>query len=86
MSSLKQRGKWKCPCCQNFTLREGPSYWEICPVCAWEDDGLWDPKTHSYPNHMKLGEGRKKYSEQGCVVDHMVKWVRKPLDSERPKN
>jgi len=82
---LVQNGKWKCPCCQNFTLEEGPSYWEVCPVCGWEDDGQWDPRERSACNHMTLEEGRCKYAVDGVVADHMVKWVRKPTESEKPK-
>lgn len=82
---LVQDGKWKCPCCLNFTLLEGPGYYDICPVCNWEDDMEWDPAEKSGPNHMTLAEGRRLYEERGYTADHMKNRSRKPTESEKPK-
>ena len=49
--------KSKCPCCGEYTI-EISDFYEICPVCGWEDD----PGQHNYPdddigaNKMSLNE------------------------------
>ena len=34
-------GKYKCPCCGFYTLKDkADNTFQICPVCYWEDDGV----------------------------------------------
>jgi hypothetical protein len=36
-----ENGRWRCPCCDHFTLEFEPSgSHEICAVCGWEDDRM----------------------------------------------
>jgi hypothetical protein len=39
-----------CPCCGYPTLRRR-SFYEICPICRWEDDGQDDPDFAPYPSY-----------------------------------
>ena len=48
-----------CPCCYYKTL-EKRGYYDICPVCEWEDDGNDDLYKHSSPNQMSISEYRTK--------------------------
>lgn len=53
-----------CPCCGWPTLRE-PGVWEVCEVCAWEDDPVArrDPTWPSPPNHgVTLAEARAAWA------------------------
>ncbi|CQR71668.1 hypothetical protein SOV_04640 [Sporomusa ovata DSM 2662] len=55
-------GKYKCACCGNETITE-PDFYEICPVCGWEDDGVQreDPDYKGGANQMSLNEAREAY-------------------------
>lgn len=56
--------KYLCPCCGQKTLEE-VDFYNICPVCGWEDD----PGQHEHPddnigaNTMSLNEARVAYKE-----------------------
>jgi hypothetical protein len=39
---------------------------EICLVCFWEDDGIFDLKVISNPNVMNLETGRKNFLKFGA--------------------
>ena len=75
-------GKYKCPCCEFFTLDEYNIY-DICPVCFWEDDGAVMNEDFSGPNGMTLAEGRAAYKEHGYVSDDISQYVRLPLEDEK---
>lgn len=53
---------FKCPCCGKQTL-EVQDFYEICPICGWEDD----PGQHENPddnigaNKMSLTQARDAY-------------------------
>lgn len=76
--------KYKCPCCNNYTLDDGPGKYEVCPVCFWEDD----PKAGSAPNiafgsnHISLKVAKINYREIGACDPDAVKSVRDPLPEE----
>jgi hypothetical protein len=54
--------KYNCPCCGKPTI-ETPDFYEICPICGWEDD----PGQHAHPddsigaNETSLNEAREAY-------------------------
>jgi hypothetical protein len=58
-----------CPCCGYLTLT-APADYEVCPVCAWEDDGAstrrpltWDGN----PNGISLAEAQRRYRRYGAT-------------------
>ncbi|SCP95809.1 CPCC family cysteine-rich protein [Anaerobium acetethylicum] len=59
-------GKYKCPCCGNYTLaEEPPGTYEICMVCEWEDDRsqFLDPDYRGGANRLSLNEARRNYEK-----------------------
>jgi hypothetical protein len=40
-------GPYACPCCVYITLAQR-AYYEICPVCGWEDEGQDDHDADEY--------------------------------------
>lgn len=48
-----------CPCCGYRTIKER-GWYEICPVCYWEDDGSNDVNRYSSPNHISIHDYRMK--------------------------
>ena len=84
--------KYKCNCCGYYTLTEKPrdpnvypGTHEICPVCFWEDDALQvlDPDMGGGANKVSLNEARKNYKEFGAAERAMIKYTRKPTESEK---
>jgi hypothetical protein len=77
-----------CRCCGFLTLsRYG--FYEICPVCNWEDDPttIFTPGEPGGPgpNHLSLTEGRRNFAQAGLsnprLKDRVT--VRAPLPEER---
>ncbi|GIF69904.1 hypothetical protein Ais01nite_79390 [Asanoa ishikariensis] len=60
-------GPHACPCCRHPTL-DGRGQFEICFVCAWEDDGQDDEDADTVrggPNgSMSLTDARHAYAER----------------------
>jgi hypothetical protein len=59
-----KHGRWSCPCCGCFTLREKPpGTFEICPVCDWEDDPAQfeDPTLDGAANAESLAVARSNH-------------------------
>lgn len=59
--------KYRCPCCENFTLSEQPpGTYEICPVCGWEDDAVqfYDMDYAGGANEISLNQAKKRYRRQ----------------------
>ncbi|RIK80838.1 MAG: hypothetical protein DCC68_10220 [Planctomycetota bacterium] len=77
----------RCPCCGYKTLGERGVF-EICPVCAWEDDGQDDydaDVVRGGPNKsLSLTQARIKYRQSGYCAEHMRDYVRPPLPDESP--
>ena len=73
-------GKFSCPCCGAFTLKER-SIFSICPVCFWEDDGTVDENEGWGPNRTSLAKARANFKEFGSCDKDMLKFCRK----ERPE-
>ena len=77
-----------CQACGNFTISEHGSY-DICPVCFWEDDGLYDNPDEIWggPNkNLSLTQARKNFQDFGACDKEMLKHVRAAKDSELPEN
>jgi Cysteine-rich CPCC len=76
-----------CPCCGFLTIdRKG--WYEICPVCGWEDSGIDDDKPDEYvggPNHVTLTEARANFAKFGAAEERHRRRVREPLPSEEPQ-
>lgn len=53
----KVEGLELCPCCGYRTIKKR-GYYEICPVCYWEDDGIDNINRYSSPNHMSIHDYR----------------------------
>ncbi|MFI1742065.1 CPCC family cysteine-rich protein [Streptomyces sioyaensis] len=79
-------GKVTCPCCGFLTL-ERREFYEICPVCGWEDDGQGDHNADECiggPNRVSLTEARKNYAKFGAAEERDRLRVRSPLPEEFP--
>lgn len=82
---MKKSGKFKCPCCEYYTINEvPPGTYEICPVCYWEDDDVQyiDPDFEGGANDMNLNEAKKNYVKMGAIDSKFMKHVRKPFKDE----
>ncbi|WP_423835832.1 CPCC family cysteine-rich protein [Streptomyces endophytica] len=79
-------GKLPCPCCGFLTL-EQRGFYEICPVCGWEDDGQDDHNADEYiggPNRVSLTEARRNYASFGAAEERDRQRVRPPRPEEFP--
>jgi Cysteine-rich CPCC len=72
-----------CPCCGYRTLPER-GYFELCPVCWWEDDpGQADqPWAWGGPNGISLVEAQQAYLRYGAKAVEDVSRVRAPHPDE----
>ncbi|MDR2872319.1 MAG: hypothetical protein LBV45_07360 [Xanthomonadaceae bacterium] len=63
----------QCPCCDYFTLDER-GYYDICPVCFWEDDGtnIDEPDTPSRQNRLTLRDARTNFTHFGAYDESAV--------------
>ncbi len=68
--------KYKCPCCDQYTLEHPSGSYDICPICFWEDDKmqLENPNYSSGANRISLVEARKNYT-----LGITIKQKKKPL-------
>ncbi|WP_328401066.1 CPCC family cysteine-rich protein [Streptomyces sp. NBC_00390] len=80
-------GPYACPCCRYVTLSER-GWYEICPVCFWEDDGQDDHDANEVrggPNHgLSLTEARQNFKDTGASDTRRIPMVRPPLPHEHP--
>ncbi|MCD7762725.1 MAG: hypothetical protein LUI14_05920 [Lachnospiraceae bacterium] len=62
-----------CPVCGKhiFKVRD---FYEVCPVCGWEDDGLQrdDPDFAGGANELSLNEYRAQYEKAPKSIDRPV--------------
>lgn len=56
--------KYLCACCGQKTL-EYEEFYEICPICGWEDDPLQrdKPDYGGGANQMSLNEAKEAYKK-----------------------
>ena len=76
----------RCPCCFYLTL-PSRGWYEICPVCGWEDTGQDDHDADDYrggPNRVTLAEARRNFAEIGASEPRRVGRVRLPSPDEIP--
>ncbi|MBG0564318.1 hypothetical protein I4J89_22985 [Actinoplanes sp. NEAU-A11] len=82
-----QGGPYACPCCGFVTLSQR-GYYEICPVCFWEDDGQDDHDAEEIrggPNRsLSLTQARRNFACYGASDERRLALVRAPLDGEQP--
>ena len=75
-----------CPCCGFLTLRER-GFYELCPVCFWEDDGQDNADADVVrmgPNGtISLSDARRNYAEFRASQRPFVSKVRPPTVQER---
>ncbi len=74
-----------CRCCGNLTISMR-GYFEICPVCYWEDDEeqFSDPDYEGGANGISLKQAKKNYAEFGASEKRFSACVRKPKKDELP--
>jgi hypothetical protein len=78
---------YACPCCGYLTL-ERRGYYELCPVCFWEDDGQDEHDANEVrggPNRgLSLTEARRNYLAYGASDRRCLPLVRDPQPIEHP--
>ena len=58
-----------CPCCALPTL-DRRAWYEVCPVCWWEDEGIDEPDEESAANHgYTLRRARANYAARLDMYD-----------------
>ena len=77
--------KYKCPCCEYFTLDENPpGTYDICPVCFWEDDPV-QFRDHDYlggANMISLNQAKANFKQISAIDKEFLNCTRKPFKSE----
>ena len=80
--------KYSCPCCEFLTLdAPPPGTYEICPVCAWEDDPVQfnDPDYIGGANQISLNQAKNNFIKTGAADAALRRKVRPPREEEKPK-
>lgn len=81
--------KYKCPCCGNYTFgHKLDGTHDICPICFWED-AIYDyhnPDRICAYNKVSINEAKENYKKFGACIEEFVLYVRKPNESEIPKD
>lgn len=78
--------RYACPCCKYLTLTTR-GWYEICPVCGWEDDGQDDHDAEELrggPNKVSLQKARSNYLAFGASEERRRSRVRRPNEDEYP--
>jgi hypothetical protein len=89
LRDLAEAPRYACDCCGFRTLLN-PGYYDICPVCFWEDDrcdtGRWrdGPDAPSGPNRISLTEARANFTRSGACDERARPHVRAPRPHEYP--
>ncbi|MFD4141485.1 CPCC family cysteine-rich protein [Streptomyces sp. NPDC058572] len=79
--------KLPCLCCGFLTVSRR-AWYEICPVCGWEDNDQVSGDPDEYvggPNHVTLSEARRNFAAFGASEERRRNHVRPPLPSEHPE-
>ncbi len=83
-ADLLPHGMLACPCCGHATLSER-GFYQICPVCFWEDDGQDSADAdveRGGPNRVSLRTGRATYLAIGASVEADRAHTRAPTREE----
>jgi len=78
-------GKYQCPCCDYYTLRDSyENTFEICEVCYWENDGIQfsDPDYEGGANAVSLNQARQNFKKLGTSEACFTGSVRQPTAEE----
>lgn len=77
--------KHKCPCCEFKTLDSAPGFFDICPVCYWEDDNIQldNPDYKGGANDVSLNEARQNYKRIGAISSAYLMYLHPPLEDEK---
>ncbi|WP_432871374.1 CPCC family cysteine-rich protein [Microbispora rosea] len=81
-------GPHACPCCGYLTL-DSRGWYQICPVCRWEDDGQDDHDADDIrrggPNYgLSLTQARLNFQQIGAYRERAIPHVRPPEREEFP--
>lgn len=57
-----------CPCCKFHTLNIEDSFYDICPICKWENDGS-ELLNYSNVNRSSLFDYRQKFFSENNIED-----------------
>lgn len=85
-ADLLPHGMLACPCCGHATLSER-NFYQICPVCFWEDDGQDSHDAdveRDGPNRVSLRRGRANYQAFGASIEADRAHTRPPTREEVP--
>jgi hypothetical protein len=65
MTKGKKMENKACACCGQKTLDPNVKFFDVCPVCGWEDDPIQNkhPDDDGGANHISLNEAKKAYAE-----------------------
>lgn len=67
--------KFKCPCCGSYSLEhKEPLYYEICPICYWENDPIQneDYDFSGGANEISLNKAIKNYKTFGASHEKFI--------------
>jgi hypothetical protein len=87
MIPSEQSRRFPCACCGFLSLSDPRSgSYEICPVCAWEDDPVQnsDPSFAGGANRTSLESARQNYVTFGSSHEELSNGVRPPTIEEVP--
>jgi len=84
---MKQpKKKYKCFCCGYYTFEENVIInHDICPVCAWENDGIQN-FNHTFcggANEVSLNEARENFKLFDVSNKDYLDLIRKPREDEK---
>jgi hypothetical protein len=65
MTKGKKMENKACACCGKKTLDPNVKFFDVCPVCGWEDDPIQNkhPDDDGGANHISLNEAKKAFAE-----------------------
>jgi len=81
----KPLDKFTCICCGFRTLASRCD-WDVCPICMWEDDVLWNGRADpSSPANggLRLSEAQRNFQEYGACRKELVDAARSPVETDR---
>lgn len=77
--------KYKCLCCEYFTLKEpAGNTFQLCEVCYWEDDGVQStiPGYEGGANRVSLHQAKINFRDFGASEERFKEFVRLPFSEE----